>query len=102
MKKEVSHATNVAVAYPIHKSVPRFVSTNTYATSFGYQWHRFRTVQLDSHTQIIRIRADAYINYGLDKTKITMDAWCSMLESVRAGLRRCVAKKGGEVVEEST
>jgi SAM-dependent methyltransferase len=35
-------------AYPIRRGVPRFVATEEYASSFGYQWNRFRTVQLDS------------------------------------------------------
>lgn len=35
-------------AYPIRKGVPRFVADGTYASSFGFQWHWFRTAQLDS------------------------------------------------------
>jgi uncharacterized protein YbaR (Trm112 family) len=34
--------------YPIVAGIPRFVAGETYAESFGDQWHRFRTVQLDS------------------------------------------------------
>jgi SAM-dependent methyltransferase len=34
--------------YPITRGVPRFVPTGAYATSFGYQWNWFRTVQIDS------------------------------------------------------
>lgn len=36
--------------YPIVNSVPRFVSPENYAGSFGLQWNRFRETQLDSHT----------------------------------------------------
>ena len=36
--------------YPIREFVPRFVPHDNYARSFGLQWNRFRTVQLDSHT----------------------------------------------------
>jgi len=35
-------------AYPIVRGIPRFVGEDTYAESFGDEWHRFRTVQLDS------------------------------------------------------
>jgi SAM-dependent methyltransferase len=34
--------------YPITRGVPRFVAAGQYAESFGFQWTRFRTVQLDS------------------------------------------------------
>lgn len=36
--------------YPIREFVPRFVRAENYARSFGLQWNRFRSVQLDSHT----------------------------------------------------
>jgi uncharacterized protein YbaR (Trm112 family) len=34
--------------YPIVGGIPRFVAQDAYAESFGDEWHRFRTVQLDS------------------------------------------------------
>jgi len=34
--------------YPIVAGIPRFVASDGYAESFGDEWHRFRTVQLDS------------------------------------------------------
>jgi SAM-dependent methyltransferase len=36
--------------YPIVSFVPRFVPSQTYASSFGLQWNRFRQTQLDSHS----------------------------------------------------
>jgi SAM-dependent methyltransferase len=36
--------------YPVVNGIPRFVSVNNYAGSFGLQWNRHRTAQLDSHT----------------------------------------------------
>lgn len=36
--------------YPIVRSVPRFVPTDNYAASFGFQWTRFQQTQLDSWT----------------------------------------------------
>jgi SAM-dependent methyltransferase len=37
-----------AAAFPIVRSLPRFVSSDNYAASFGLQWTKFPTVQLDS------------------------------------------------------
>ena len=34
--------------YPIERGIPRFVPSGNYATSFGYQWNRFRREQIDS------------------------------------------------------
>ena len=42
------HCTECDSAYPIARGIPRFVSADSYATSFGRQWNWFRTVQLDS------------------------------------------------------
>jgi SAM-dependent methyltransferase len=36
--------------FPIIGGIPRFVRTENYAESFGYQWNRFRETQLDSHS----------------------------------------------------
>jgi 2-polyprenyl-3-methyl-5-hydroxy-6-metoxy-1,4-benzoquinol methylase/uncharacterized protein YbaR (Trm112 family) len=35
--------------YPITNGIPRFVEPENYATSFGYQWNRFRLEQIDSN-----------------------------------------------------
>jgi SAM-dependent methyltransferase len=35
--------------FPIVRSIPRFVSSEDYAYSFGYQWNYFDKTQLDSH-----------------------------------------------------
>jgi SAM-dependent methyltransferase len=37
-------------SYPIMRSIPRFVSADNYASSFGLQWARFRQTQLDSYS----------------------------------------------------
>jgi len=34
--------------FPIRKALPRFVPASNYANSFGFQWNRYRRVQLDS------------------------------------------------------
>ncbi len=36
--------------FPIVNGIPRFVSTDNYAASFGLQWNSFRRTQLDSFT----------------------------------------------------
>jgi len=36
-------------AFPIVRSIPRFVPSEDYAHSFGYQWNYFDKTQLDSH-----------------------------------------------------
>jgi len=35
-------------SYPIRAGIPRFTGQDAYAESFGDEWHRFRTVQIDS------------------------------------------------------
>lgn len=38
--------------YPVVGGIPRFVPRENYASNFGFQWNRFRTTQLDSHTGV--------------------------------------------------
>jgi ubiquinone/menaquinone biosynthesis C-methylase UbiE/uncharacterized protein YbaR (Trm112 family) len=38
-------------AFPVRDGIPRFVDSDSYAESFGFQWQRFDKVQLDSHNQ---------------------------------------------------
>ena len=37
-------------SYPQKNGIYRFVPSNNYSDSFGYQWNKFRETQLDSHT----------------------------------------------------
>jgi predicted Zn finger-like uncharacterized protein len=37
-----------AQSYRVERGIPRFVSPRNYASSFGYQWNRFRHEQIDS------------------------------------------------------
>jgi 2-polyprenyl-3-methyl-5-hydroxy-6-metoxy-1,4-benzoquinol methylase/uncharacterized protein YbaR (Trm112 family) len=37
-----------AESYPIEGGIPRFVPSENYASSFGYQWNRFKQEQIDS------------------------------------------------------
>lgn len=83
--------------YRVLRGVPRFVNSESYASSFGSQWKWFRTVQIDS------------VN-GTDESERTLAAttgWrdedykgCLVLDAgVGAGrFAEIVMKKGGEVV----
>ena len=37
-----------ASSYPISSGIPRFVEQDNYASSFGFQWNRFKSEQIDS------------------------------------------------------
>jgi SAM-dependent methyltransferase len=39
-----------AASFPVVDGVPRFVSAENYASSFGLQWNQFRRTQLDSYS----------------------------------------------------
>jgi SAM-dependent methyltransferase len=41
--------TSCSRTYPIVRSLPRFVPSEEYAHTFGYQWNYFDKMQLDSH-----------------------------------------------------
>jgi SAM-dependent methyltransferase len=49
--------------YPIRDFIPRFVPATNYADSFGMQWNRFRSTQLDSVSGI-PISRDRFYNYS--------------------------------------
>ena len=36
--------------YELREDIPRFVPSESFASSFGLQWNAFRKVQLDSYT----------------------------------------------------
>jgi SAM-dependent methyltransferase len=83
--------------YPIVRSVPRFVEGQTYASSFGYQWNRFRSVQLDSASggreSERALRATTGWTEADYRGRLVLDA------GVGAGrYAEVVADQGGEVV----
>ena len=53
-EEEIVDATLTCVAcgaaYPVVNGIPRFVPSENYASSFGLQWNRCGTTQLDSHS----------------------------------------------------
>lgn len=40
---------NCGAGYSVTNGIPRFVESDNYASSFGYQWNLFRKEQIDSH-----------------------------------------------------
>ncbi|MBI4526151.1 MAG: methyltransferase domain-containing protein [Deltaproteobacteria bacterium] len=86
-----------SVKYPILGGVPRFVSAGSYASSFGFEWNRFRTVQLDSFNGTKESERMLEETTGWKeedfKGRLVLDA------GVGAGrFAEVVAGKGGEVV----
>jgi SAM-dependent methyltransferase len=49
--------------YPIVNGIPRFVPSDNYAASFGFQWHRFGATQLDS-TSGVPISRDRFLSFS--------------------------------------
>jgi ubiquinone/menaquinone biosynthesis C-methylase UbiE/uncharacterized protein YbaR (Trm112 family) len=83
--------------YPILKGVPRFVELGDYASSFGYQWNRFREVQIDSVNGGNESKRTLFETTGWQEEdyrgRLILDA------GVGAGrFAELVAKMGGEIV----
>lgn len=70
-------------AYPIERGIPRFVPSTNYASSFGYQWNRFRQEQIDSlngtRQSEDRLRAETAWEPEWLKGKWILDAGCGGL-----------------------
>ncbi|MDA1184645.1 MAG: methyltransferase domain-containing protein [Acidobacteria bacterium] len=83
--------------YPIRHGVPRFVGDGDYAASFGLQWNRFRTTQLDSTTGIGLSAERFYAETGWTREwlnqKWVLDAGCGAGRFVEVA-----AKAGANVV----
>ena len=64
--------------FPVVAGIPRFVPTENYASSFGWQWNRFRKTQLDSHsgTQITRKRFVEQAGVRTLEGKVVLDVGC--------------------------
>jgi ubiquinone/menaquinone biosynthesis C-methylase UbiE/uncharacterized protein YbaR (Trm112 family) len=65
---DVFRCPTCSATYPVVSGVPRFVSSEAYAASFGYEWGRHRKTQLDSISGLDRSR-DAFAA----KTCLTAD-----------------------------
>lgn len=66
--------------FPIISNIPRFTPMDNYAASFGLQWNKFRTAQLDSYTRtsISRDRLMRLVGGSLEifKGKSVLEAGC--------------------------
>ena len=86
-----------AESYPIRSGIPRFVPDDVYASSFGYQWNRFRTEQLDSvnGTTLSRDRLYGETGWSDDwlRGKWVLDAGCGAGRFLDV-----VAESGADVV----
>ena len=83
--------------YPIAGGIPRFVVQDGYAESFGDEWHRFRTVQLDSANGTMESEDGFRLKTGLGpadvRGRLVLDA------GVGAGrYAEVMARWGAEVV----
>jgi SAM-dependent methyltransferase len=83
--------------FAVLRGVPRFVEQDAYTRSFSYEWQRFRTTQLDSHTgrSDTRDRLQASLNFPLEELagKRVLDAGCGM-----GRFGEIVQRYGGEYV----
>jgi SAM-dependent methyltransferase len=57
-----------STAVPIVRSIPRFVPSQSYASSFGFQWNRFDRIQIDKfmHNDLSRDRFNATTGWTAD------------------------------------
>jgi SAM-dependent methyltransferase len=69
-------------SFPVRNGIPRFVADAAYTDSFSYEWQRFRTTQLDSHTgrSDTRARLQASLNFPLEdlRGKLVLDVGCGV------------------------
>jgi len=83
--------------YPIVRGIPRFANAANYTDSFGWQWNRFRSAQIDTETGARhsqqRFDAEAGWSEGDLRDKWVLDAGCG------AGrFAEVAAARGGRVV----
>src|SRR5207245_5979702 len=73
--------TQCPATFPILRSMPRFVSSDEYAASFGYQWNQFDKLQLDKFMRNDLSRERFYATTGwpehLEGQRV-LEAGCGM------------------------
>jgi 2-polyprenyl-3-methyl-5-hydroxy-6-metoxy-1,4-benzoquinol methylase/uncharacterized protein YbaR (Trm112 family) len=91
------HCQKCAAAYPIIRGIARFVPTENYAASFGYQWNRYARLQLDSQngTTFSRQRFYSITEWKPEELagKLVLDVGCGS-----GRFSEVVLAAGGEVV----
>lgn len=72
--------TGCGEPYPIEGGIPRFVPSENYASSFGYQWNRFKQEQIDSANGTKQSERRVYSETGWTREwlrgKWVLDAGC--------------------------
>ena len=78
--EKTAYGCNLGCKFEVQNQIPRFVTGGNYASSFGLQWNRYRTTQLDSHTglTISRDRLTRLLGGTLNvvKDKEVLEAGC--------------------------
>jgi SAM-dependent methyltransferase len=76
----VLRCSKCAKEYPVTNGIPRFVPTDGYSASFGYQWNIFRLQQLDSYngTSLSARRFHGETGWSADdlRGKLVLDGGC--------------------------
>ena len=74
--------TSCSAEFPIERSIPRFVPSDSYVRSFSFEWNRFETTQLDSLSgkKESRERFAQSFNVPLERLsgRVVLDAGCGM------------------------
>lgn len=74
------HCSRCAQSYPILRGIPRFVPSDNYAASFGLQWNRYRTEQIDAQSGVPlseeRFRHETGWSEATLKGKLVLEAGC--------------------------
>lgn len=85
-----------AAHYPIKNGIPRFVSSEAYTSSFGFEWKRWRRTQFDTHsrkTSETTFAASTGASPEKWAGKLVLDAGCGS-----GRYMDLVARSGAEVV----
>lgn len=85
------------MSYPIRGSIPRFVPAENYGDSFGLQWDRFRTVQLDSYSGVPLSEERFRSETGWSESDL-QGAWLMEGGSGAGRFLEIAAKMGADVV----
>jgi SAM-dependent methyltransferase len=78
-------------SFSIRGFIPRFVNSESYAASFGFEWRQFQKTQLDSENG--RLESEQRFKESLDfpigelRGKLILDAGCGMGRFMEVGLK---------------
>src|SRR5262249_34170472 len=83
--------TQCRTSFPVVRSVPRFVPSESYAASFGFQWNQFPTLQVDKVMQNDLSRHRFYATTG----------WPARMEGQRILEAGCGAGRFTQIILET-